>query len=292
MPDNTFFDDFDIFADVKLNDADDVTNSKSEPEPEVVAPKAAEPEPKPSATETEQCEAATETCTATAEQCTATAEATPEPAETTTKAEAAAPAVDLTELYGMIERNTDRTDAFSSKLAHLSQSIETMNQQVTRLAAYDTAVETLKRSFAANQVSENNLYKEVETYKKGMYFTYVKPFLMFMIEMLCDLKNSKAQYTDDKEAFIAENGENIYEEICSLHDFYINSFESQLRIQGVQIIAYELGSEYVPIQQHIAKTIPTDDPALNSTLAKIYCDCYMYEDKILRPAKVHVYKHA
>lgn len=189
-----------------------------------------------------------------------------------------------------VKNISDKTDSFSGQISNISAELSSVKAQVTRLAAYDTAVETLKRSLAANQTSETNLYKEVEKYKKGTYFTNIKPFLMFMIELLCDLKKTKAEYTDDSEAFIKENSESVYNDICLMLDYYIENVEKQLGIQGVTIYSYECGSAYVPHNQQIAKAVPTDDPELNGTVAKIYCDCYMYEDKVLKPARVHVYK--
>ncbi len=194
------------------------------------------------------------------------------------------------EVLAAVNNVAEKADLFSSQLNSLSAEISSVKAQVVRLAAYDTAVETLKRSLAANQTNENNLHKEVEEYKRGTYFTNIKPFLMFMIEMLCDLKNTKSEYTDDREAFISENSEKIYNEICLMLDYYIERIEGQLEIQGVKIISYENGSAYVPIRQKIAKTVATDRAELNGMLAKIYSDCYMYEEKILKPAKVHVYK--
>ncbi len=175
-------------------------------------------------------------------------------------------------------------------LTAISEKINSMELHVSRLASYDTAVETLKRSLAANQTSENNLYKEVEAFKRGAYFTNIRPFLTFMIDMLCEMKKSRKQYVDEKEAFISEHGEDIFSEICGLLDFFISTFESQLTIQGVIITSYDPGEKYIAIYQHIAKTIATDDKNLNGVVAEVITDCYMYDKTVLKPAKVKVYK--
>lgn len=181
-------------------------------------------------------------------------------------------------------------DATSAKLSAMMAQLESMSREISRLAAYDKAIDTLKMSLAANQNSERNLYKEVEEYKKGTYFTNIKPFLMFLVDMLCELKKSRAQYIDDKEEFIAENNENSYNEIVGLLEFFIGSFENQMRIQGVDIISFEADSDYIAGQQRISKTVKTDDPAKNGKIAAVLSDCYMYENTILRPAKVTAYK--
>ena len=181
-------------------------------------------------------------------------------------------------------------DATSAKLSAMMAQLESMSREISRLAAYDKAIDTLKMSLAANQNSERNLYKEVEEYKKGTYFTNIKPFLMFLVDMLCELKKSRAQYIDDKEEFIAENNENSYNEIVGLLEFFIDSFENQMRIQGVDIISFEADSDYIAGQQRISKTVKTDDPAKNGKIAAVLSDCYMYDNTILRPAKVTAFK--
>lgn len=181
-------------------------------------------------------------------------------------------------------------ESANAKLSAMLAQIETIGREVSRLAAYDKAVDTLKVSLAANQNSEKNLYKEVEEYKKDTYFTNIKPFLMFMVDMLCEMKKSLSQYLDDKEEFIAENSENSFNEIVDLLKFFIGSFENQMKIQGVDIISFEADSDYITGQQRISKTVKTDDPAKNGKIAAVLSDCYMYGATVLRPAKVTAYK--
>lgn len=182
------------------------------------------------------------------------------------------------------------TEASNAKLSAMLAQLDAISREVARLAAYDKAVETLKTSLAANQNSEKNLYKEVEEYKKDAYFTNIKPFLMFMTDMLCEMKKSRMQYIEDKEEFIAENNENSFNEIVGLLDFFIGSFENQMKIQGVEIIAFEPDSDYITGQQRISKTVKTDDPAKNGKIASVLSDCYMYGSTVLRAAKVTAYK--
>lgn len=181
-------------------------------------------------------------------------------------------------------------DASNAKLSAIMSQLDSMSRELSRLAAYDKAVDTLKVSLAANQNSEKNLYKEVEEYKKDTYFTNIKPFLMFLVDMLCEMKKSLSQYRDDKEEFIAENNENSYNEIVGLLEFFIGSFENQMKIQGVDIISFEADSDYITGQQRISKTVKTDDPAKNGKIAAVLSDCYMYGTTVLRPAKVTAYK--
>lgn len=177
-------------------------------------------------------------------------------------------------------------------LDRLVDKFTLMESKISRLAAYDVAVEALKRSLAANQTNEKNLYEEVEAYKRGAYFTNIRPFLTFIIEMLCEIKTSLKQYIDEKDGFIAEHGESLFDEICGLLSFYADAFESQLAIQGVTITSYENGEMFISGNQRVVKTIKTDNKEENGVVAEVLSDCYSYDKTVLKPAKVNVYKYA
>lgn len=174
----------------------------------------------------------------------------------------------------------------------LADKVTMMESKISRLAAYDVAVDALKRSLAANLTNEKNLHEEVEAYKRGTYFTNIRPFLAFIIEMLCEIKTSLKQYTDEKDSFIAEHGESLFDEICGLLSFYADAFESQLTIQGVTITSYENGEMFISGNQRIVKTIKTDNKEENGVIAEVLSDCYSYDKTVLKPAKVNVYKYA
>ena len=181
-------------------------------------------------------------------------------------------------------------EAVSGKLDELSKQVAALSASISRFSSYDTAVETLKQSLAVNKSHEDKLYKEVEEYKKGTYFTNIRPFLNFLIDTLCELKKSKNEYLTDREQFIEENNEAVWNEIVNLLDFYINSIEGQLKVQNVTITAYEPDTDYISGSQRITKTVKTDDPEKNGKIAEALSDCYSYEKTVLRPAAVTVYK--
>lgn len=171
----------------------------------------------------------------------------------------------------------------------LSQ-LEAVKSSMERLSAYDTAVNTLRMALTASQNTEKKLYDEVEEYRKDAYLTNIKPFLKFMISMLNEFKTTKKQYMDDKDAFLAENSESIFKEIINLLDYFIVAFENQLQIQGVDIIAFESGSDYIPVKQQIRKTHKTDVETNKGKVAEVLSDCYMYGTSVLEPSWVIAYK--
>lgn len=180
--------------------------------------------------------------------------------------------------------------AIGDNVLRLLEDISEVKASVSRFDGYDKAVETLKRSLAANQRNEDNIYKELETYKKNQYFNYIRPFLEFLINLLTDMLTSKKQYEDDQVEFIAQHGQDVYDEIIELHQYYTQQIESQLQIQGVEIIHYEPETAFIPTEQIISKTISTEDTLRSGKIGKVDSACYKFEDKVLKKAKVHVYK--
>lgn len=196
-----------------------------------------------------------------------------------------------------IAEKGNKSDFSSDVLASISENVSQLISEVAgiktslaKLDGYDKAVETLKRSLAANQRNEDNIYKELETYKKNQYFNYIRPFLEFLINILTDMLNLKKQYEDDKEDFVSQHGQEVYDEIIDLNDYYLHQIENQLQIQGVEIIHYESESAFVATEQTISKVILTDDDSLVGIVGKVDSACYKFEDKVLKKAKVQVYK--
>ena len=206
------------------------------------------------------------------------------PAEEKTSGGAETVNVDLSGIIG-------KTDEITAAVSDSAKKIGELNTRVNTLVSeFHRTVETLKLSLAANQRNEANIHKELEVYKNNQYFMYIKPYLEFMISMLDDLKGSKKDYEKDKDSIVESNTEDIFNEIIGLHDMFIKQLVSQLKIQGVEIISYQPGDKFIPLEQIITKTEPTDDPDSVEKIASAESDCYKFEDKVLKRAKVHVYK--
>lgn len=188
------------------------------------------------------------------------------------------------------DESLERLSSIGDSISKLLEDVAGIKASMARFEGYDKAVETLKRSLAANQRNEENIYRELETYKKNQYYNYIRPFLDFLINLLTDLISSLKQYEDDQEDFTESHGQEMYNEIINLHKYYVQQIESQLEIQGVEIRHYDCGTPFIATEQIISKTIPTDDSRLSGTVGKVDSACYKFEDKILKKAKVQVYK--
>lgn len=185
----------------------------------------------------------------------------------------------------------DNVKIISEGVNTLSAEMNMLKSQLGKLDVCDRALETLKRSLAANINNENNIHKELEVYKKNQYFSYIRPFMEFIIGLLVDISESRKQYINDRESIVGSYDEKIYEEIINLHTYYIQQLTSQLQIQGVEIVSYEENSDFIATEQMISKTVSTDNKELTGKISTFDVPCFKYEDKILRKAKVQVYKY-
>lgn len=195
---------------------------------------------------------------------------------------------DVTATLSTLLEKANRIDLETAKNSQFLNEIKSTVESIN--AGYSNTVEALKRSLAANQTNENNIYKELETYKKNQYLMYIRPFLEFMITLLEDFKRSRAEYINDKNAILKENSVDLFNEIINFYDSYIELIQNQLEIQGVEIIKHQTGEKFNAAEQIISKTISTNDSQLAGTVGKAESDCYIIDQKVLKRAKVQVYK--
>lgn len=205
--------------------------------------------------------------------------------------EGTASASDAAQFEALQKQMEALSDSFGAQFGKLSDQINTLQTAVSA-PRNDVAVETLRRSLALHQTNEDKIYKELEEYRKNQYFNYIKPFLEFLITMLTDMNNSVRQYEEDKTDFVEKYGEAHYEEIINLQKYFADQIAFQLQIQGVEIVEYQPETAFIATEQMIGKPVLTEDPALVGKVARVDSACYKYEDKILRKAKVSVYKAA
>ena len=185
----------------------------------------------------------------------------------------------------------EKCTCIEDKISEMSKSIDSMKGELDGIQKYGEAVALLKTAVTRNQQNEERIYKELDIAKKDERYSMIKPFLEFMVSQHIDLLNSKKQYENDKEAVIDELGEKAYSEIISLHDFQMEAIESQLKIQGILLEEYVPDSEFNATEQMPSKTtVETEDNSKIGKVAYVEHCCYKYNDKILRKAKVRLYK--
>ena len=171
----------------------------------------------------------------------------------------------------------DRISEQSSQIAKLTELIEKLSSQV---AAGNKAI-------AVHEEIERNLNNELQRYKNDFYDKLATPFLMQFIGLYIDLSEEMAEIKEEHDA--APEKEYLKTQLDSL-GYYADSVKGALINNGVEIKTPEPGSSYDYREQRISKTIPTDDETLRDCVAEARSDAFIYNGKVLRPAKVVVYK--
>lgn len=124
----------------------------------------------------------------------------------------------------------------------------------------------------------DKLYKERDEYKNDLYGKLLKPFIMGSIEIINDLR----MYISKMDSYDVERSLNY---LKTFPDDIIEMLENN----GVELYT-EDGEYFNPKMQRAKRTVPTDDAALNNTIAERIEKGYSWNGVILRPEIVAVYK--
>ena len=194
----------------------------------------------------------------------------------------------LTEMCNTIMDSVKEIDA---KVSRLENDVEKVKSGMNEIQGYRDAVTQLKISLKRNQENEERIYKDLEIAKKDERFMMIKPLLDSIVSIHMELLNSKVQYEEDKEAVVREYGEKAYKEIISLHDYQMKNIEGILQNQGVELIWHLPDTPFNSMEQMVSKnTEPTEDASKKDVIVRSETPCYRYNDKVLRKAKVVMYK--
>ena len=163
------------------------------------------------------------------------------------------------------------------KLVELEEDIHTVNVQLT----------AANRAVAVHEEIERNLNNELQRYKNEFYDKLASPFLMQFIGLYIDMTEELAELRTEKET--APDNEFLKAYIKSL-EYYADSVRGVLTNNSVEIHTPEPGDKYDYLEHRISKTVPAEDPALRDCIASVKSSAFVYNGKVLRPAKVAVYK--
>lgn len=186
-------------------------------------------------------------------------------------------------------------EADKDPVAALSEQLATQHQeQLSYISALSSEVEELSsqvaagnRAIAVHEQIENNLNTELQRYKNDFYDKLASPFLMQFIGLYMDITEECEELEEELEK--APDNDFLKMHLKSLR-YYADSVRGALTNNGVEIKTPEPGSKYDYKEQRISKTVPADDPELRDCIASVRSSAFIYNGKILRPAKVVVYK--
>ena len=189
-------------------------------------------------------------------------------------------------------------DEINCKLVFMEEYISRLSANIAEkekkdeevLRNYKASLDSLKVSLAANQRNEEKIYKELEATRKDEKFSTIRPFLEFIIERHLYLVKSLKEYGNDKEDIVSKYSQEGYDEIVNLLQFQIELYENELERQGIDIRNYEAGTDFDVIYQTPGKVVMTREKDKVGKVAQVDSGCYIYNDKVLRKAKVRLYK--
>lgn len=165
------------------------------------------------------------------------------------------------------EVNSSKEDA-GLTLEDIAKLIETLQKKFDEKIAVDEHKNGLF----------DKLYKERDEYKNDLYGKLLKPFITGCLDIINDLRN----YTSKMETYDVERSLNY---LKTLPDDLVELLENN----GVVVFAEE-GDTFNPRTQRARKIIPTEDSALNNTIAERIEKGYSWNGAVLRPEMVAVYR--
>ncbi len=177
-------------------------------------------------------------------------------------------------------------DSVSKEVAEIKKTVE-----VDILKQYSSIINDLKLSVASNLAHEESMHKELELARKDEHFVTIRPFISFIVELHAEYSDTLREYEEDSDNLIASYTEKGYKEIVDMISYNIDKISGELSRQGVEILDYDAGTEFITTEQTVMKkTEPTTDEALVGKIARVISSCYKYGDKVLKKAKVSLYK--
>ncbi len=162
-------------------------------------------------------------------------------------------------------------------------------EATTEMQALVMAVQRLHQSLEGKTKQEatyeclvENLSRELQQYREEIYFKLLRPIFLDLIHMYHDLgrliDDTVRRGTSDTMQLMVENIESFQETI-----------EETLRTYGVEAFCVE-GNSFLASKQHVVRVIKTTDPYLDKQIARRLHKGFKYEEMVLSPEVVTVYK--
>lgn len=188
-------------------------------------------------------------------------------------------ALDITE---MLNQQT----SIAQKVGRLENSMSSMASESKEMLLQ------LKRQLEFHQNNEDRLRKEVDSYKRDEKYVALKPLLEFMIDMRIDFAEMLSDYQEKLNVEDQGPDDSLIKEICNTFAFNIKQIDQVLRFQGVVVKTFQPGDEYSVGENQVMRAfVETNDETLTGKIAMAVNDCYLMNDKVIKQAKVKLYKY-
>lgn len=184
--------------------------------------------------------------------------------------------------------NSDGINVLIEKMDGMKKTINELSDLVIKLSR--NAELTAKQ---LNQVNDN-LHKENQKLKEGLYESLTKPILKDIIELSSNTIMDIERYRKNGKDDVADAIQNVLDDVHVVLERY-----------DVEVYQPQPGDIYEPIVQKVVKTIATEDEQMEKHIAELRGFGYRYlkndderiiivkagnENNVLTPCKVYVYK--
>ena len=174
------------------------------------------------------------------------------------------------------------------KLGELREELlERFESLKNELRTITVQLSAANKAVAVHEEIERNLNNELQKYKNEFYDKLASPFLMQFIGLYIDMTEELGELRAESED--KPDSEFLSAYIKSL-EYYADSVRGVLTNNSVEIRTPAPGDKYDYLEHRISKTVPAEDPALKDCIATVKSSAFVYNGKVLRPAKVAVYK--
>jgi molecular chaperone GrpE len=128
----------------------------------------------------------------------------------------------------------------------------------------------------------DSLHRELQAHREGLTFRILRPLLLDLISLYdeFDTFSSYTRLQETPEAVKLFGHMHVFQE----------NIEDILYRHGVEVFIVEQET-FLPSQQRNIRTIPTTEQAQDKHIARRVRQGFRYEEKVLRPEMVEIYKY-
>jgi molecular chaperone GrpE len=160
------------------------------------------------------------------------------------------------------------------EIAHLRHDFETK-------VKYDESKERLIDS----------LHRELQAQREGLTFRILRPLFLDLIGLYDEFDTLLAyirlqETPDGREALTSETSAQILKHMSVFQE----NIEDILYRHGVEVFTVD-DEIFLPSRQRNIRTIPTTEPSQNKKIARRVRKGFLYEQSVLRPEMVELYKY-
>ena len=157
-----------------------------------------------------------------------------------------------------------------------------MQQIIDEMRALRQEFDTKIKYDASKERQIDSLHNELQAYRAGLHFKILRPVILDLISMHDDLSRM-IESIPREEGMIP-----ISQVLKNLESFQVTA-EEILQRNGVEPYSVD-GENFVSGRQRALQPVETDEPSLDKTIARRVRKGFEYDEKILRPELVMIYR--